>query len=335
MLSKDLGGIQQSFLDYGKIIKYAGHDVINIIAKNSDISKVLTQAYTLPNLSVYDAYSWLKLSQIIFKEKPDIIICHGRRANLFANIACNLLTKKPIIISVAHNDRLTALQNSDYVFAITKASKEYLNESGIPEEIIFYLPNSIDADTFPIQTKTYSKKTRIGCIARFVPKKGVHILLDAFKILQDRRVEFEGIIGGSGQDETLLRRQVTEYKLDNVKFIGWVNDKTNFFKNIDIFCVPSINEPFGIVLLEAMMYKTPIVSTKTEGALEILTDNKNALLVDIYSSHNIADAICEYIDNPEIMKEFQQEAYSKAFAFYDVKTIAIRFNQILKIILRR
>ena len=80
----------------------------------------------------------------------------------------------------------------------------------------------------------------------------------------------------------LMQKIVRELDLEKeVEFVGWIKNKREFFDSIDIFCLPSKNEPFGIVLLEAMKYRKPIISTKADGPLEILRDEVDALMIDI------------------------------------------------------
>ena len=113
---------------------------------------------------------------------------------------------------------------------------------------------------------------------------------------------------------------------------SWRTEK-KFFAEIDIFCLPSIHEPFGIVLLEAMEYSKPIVSTKCEGPSEILDHNVDALLATVNSAEDLADKLTEFVDNPEKAKNCAKSAYSKLCSKYDIKIVSKKLGDIINKVL--
>ena len=74
-------------------------------------------------------------------------------------------------------------------------------------------------------------------------------------------------------------------------FPGWIHKKSEFYHAIDVFCLPSTHEPFGIVLLEAMSYRVPIVSTDSEGPTDFLEHQKTAIITAKNNPTELADAI--------------------------------------------
>src|SRR5699024_1722403 len=78
-------------------------------------------------------------------------------------------------------------------------------------------------------------------------------------------------IGGAGQELPRLLRLHQDLNLSQeVEFCGWIDNVREFLNQTDIFILPSLDEPFGIVLLEAMALGLPIITTCTHGPLEIL-----------------------------------------------------------------
>jgi glycosyltransferase involved in cell wall biosynthesis len=105
-------------------------------------------------------------------------------------------------------------------------------------------------------------------------------------------------LAGGGEEHENLKALVEKYHLqENVNFIGWVNDKKEFFDKIDIFCLPSLVEPFGVIVLEAMLYDKPIIATEAEGPKEIITHMKDGILVPIGSPTAMSEAIEELMDD--------------------------------------
>ena len=99
------------------------------------------------------------------------------------------------------------------------------------------MPNVIetDADT-AFNHYTYNKPPVIGFMGRLSPEKGVDCLLKALAILKRKKINFEVIIAGEGRCKRKLMNQTKSLNLENdVKFIGWINNKEDFFEKIDIF----------------------------------------------------------------------------------------------------
>ena len=91
-----------------------------------------------------------------------------------------------------------------------------------------------------------------------------------------------------------------------VKFIGplFGKDKEDIYRNSDIFVFPSKCEPFGLVLLEAMAYGLPIVSTKGGSIPYVVKDGENAFLAEVDDINDIADKIELLINNKNLRKKF-------------------------------
>ncbi len=140
----------------------------------------------------------------------------------------------------------------------------------------------------------------IGALGRFVPRKGFSDLLDALALLAARGYRFEARIGGSGPEEKALKTLAAHRHLtDQVRFPGWVEDKRAFFGALDLFCVPSREEPFGIVVLEGMAHARATIATDAAGPREIVRDGVDGLIVPRAQPPALADALAMLLDQPE------------------------------------
>ena len=100
----------------------------------------------------------------------------------------------------------------------------------------------------------------------------------------------------------------TELNLkDKVQFLGFRDDVPQLMKQSDLFVLPSLSEPFGKILLEAMATGTPIVTTRNDGALHLL-NSETAIFVDKASSNALSSRILEAINNPESTFERSKNA---------------------------
>lgn len=331
MLSRNLGGIQQAFLDYNNALKMQDIEVVNITSIFAKINLAMPpykgRNLKLANLGPWDVFSKLYFKLLIKIIKPDAIIAHGNRAIGFA------LGNKMPIIGVAHNYNISRLKKCDYIVALTKHMKNHLIKQNINDSKIIIIPNMIAIH----KNETYKKRNnpvKIGAIARFVQKKGIDIFLHSLAKLKDQGHKFNALIGGEGDEKDRLVNLSTNLGLSEyVSFTGWVDDKNKFFKDIDIFCVPSIHEPFGIIALEAMESCVPIVASRSEGLVEIIRDKQDGLLCDVNSSDDLASKIAYLIDNEYIARNMSASAYSRLKEKYDIKILSVALANFVRKIL--
>jgi|GEM_PF-342580 len=324
MLSRDLGGIQQVFLDYDKMLKMHDIDVVNVTSIYAQINHTITPNYMLPNLGNWDWFSIIYLKYIISQTKPDIIIAHGGRATKFCFHAKN---NKIPMVGVIHSGKLKWVNKSDYIIALTKSMYTKVYEAGIDVSRLTILPNAIDTstrkyDAIGHESPRHKNLITIGAMARFVPKKGIDVFIKSLALLRAKGVEFNAIIGGVGPEETNIKALVKKYNLKNhVKFIGWVRDKKEFFDQIDIFCAPSLVEPFGVIVLEAMLFDKPIIAAEAEGPKEIIAHMKDGILVPIGSAQDLAEAIDELGDNKALRSSLTDTAFLTVRKRYDINIV--------------
>ena len=153
-----------------------------------------------------------------------------------------------------------------------------------------------------------SRITNVFTAGRFVRKKGFDFLLKAIPevLTSDCRIRFQ--IAGDGPEFDELKRLQTELNLEEkVQFLGFRNDVPQLMKQSNLFVLPSLSEPFGIILLEAMATGTPIVTTRNNGALHLLNGDTD-IFVDKASSSSLSSGILEAINNPEAAFERSKNA---------------------------
>lgn len=337
MLSRRLGGIEQSFLDYSNALKMQNFKVINITSILAKTNTKFDHTHTLSNLCTYDIFSIIYLWFLIKRTKPDIIICHGRRAIEFAHLA-NI---NAVLIGVAHNYSIKSLKKCDYVIALTQHMKEHLIQNKCSTSKIHVIPNMLNTgnetnSTYNLKTNSKLNNTHesnaivIGVISRFVKKKGVDIFLKALAILKTKQYKFTAIIAGDGEEKDNLIRLSKKLGIEQqVEFIGWVDDKAKFYNSIEIFCLPSVHEPFGIVLLEAMFHKVPIISSNTEGPNEILRPNQDGIFYENGSVEDLAKAIVSVIDNKQNAMYYTKSAYDRLIENYTMNAVSAKLSTFL------
>jgi glycosyltransferase involved in cell wall biosynthesis len=116
---------------------------------------------------------------------------------------------------------------------------------------------------------------RVGFIGRLDTPKGAHVLIDAMQYMTDCKIEL--IIAGEGILKSALEKQA--HNLENVSFIGRVENPYSFLSGLDLLVVPSIREPLGNVCLEAGLCKLPVLAANIDGIPEIIENKVSGELI--------------------------------------------------------
>ena len=174
-------------------------------------------------------------------------------------------------------------------------------------------------------------------MGRFDPMKGFDTYLKALGILKKQHISFQAVLGGDIQkaypeEKAKYLQIVAENNLqDNVKFIGWVKNKEDFYKNIDVFVLSSNYEPFGIVLLEAMSMGIPIISSDAEGPSEIFKDNQDCVSMFAKGDEfDLAEKLKTSLQNFEETQNKAQRAWNLCSQKYTIPEISRKLNTALQ-----
>jgi glycosyltransferase involved in cell wall biosynthesis len=197
---------------------------------------------------------------------------------------------------------------------------------------IFILPNGIPQVNF---SNDYQPKTPpdILYLSNLIRGKGVLLIIDAAAMLREKGLQFKVRIAGPEADITYaqLERLLKEKKLEGiVTLLGpkYGKEKEAEFRNADIFVLPSDYDTFGLVLLEAIQYGVPCISTMMGGIPDVLGEGRGVLMAEI-SAKSLAICLEELLNDEEKRKRISRTAFAY---FSDNFTVSI-FEQRLKSIL--
>ena len=176
-----------------------------------------------------------------------------------------------------------------------------------------YLPNCIDTRNKKFVFKNSKKKITVGAMGRLVDKKGFESLINVFKRLEGIQLH----IAGDGPQMKYLEKQA--HGCNNIKLLGWIKNKDEFFKKIDIFFCSSYIEPFGLVILEAMLNGVPVISTKCKGPMDIIEHMKNGILVNIGDKQEMEKAIRLLEKDKLLRKKISKNAFDTLKNKYSIQ----------------
>jgi glycosyltransferase involved in cell wall biosynthesis len=227
-------------------------------------------------------------------------------------------------LHVRHVDRILA--SSAYSAACI--AKSY----GVPAERIAVVPEPIDLDRWQEALDTAPELPREGkailCVAHLYPRKDVATLLAAMP-----RLSHEVVLRvvGTGPELASLRRQAWEFRLGRrVEFLGHVafDRLVAEYRRADVFCLPSRQEAFGIVFLEAMAAGLPIVAARAAAVPELVLDGACGILVPAASPHELAQALNRLLSSAEERRRMGEAGRRRA-PLYDVSPVATRFLEVV------
>ncbi|MBT0159413.1 glycosyltransferase family 4 protein [Candidatus Bathyarchaeota archaeon A05DMB-2] len=216
---------------------------------------------------------------------------------------------------------------------------------GLPEDKLVMVPNGVNTqvyDNIPsedlreLRSRFAAPHERLVLfVGRLVYEKGVHILVNAVpKILE--KVDAKFVIVGSGYMKEQLQNIVRSMRLEHkVLFAGFVDDATllRLQKVADVSVVPSLFEPFGIVALEAMAARSPVVVSDTGGLAEIVEHDVTGVKVYPNNTDSLAWGITRILTDEGFRRYIVENAYRKVQEKYDWEKIAQQTKRIYESVL--
>lgn len=174
--------------------------------------------------------------------------------------------------------------------------------------------NSLDVPALPSEPPPRDAP-RLLCVGRLSKEKGFDLALTAFASLRERFHRLRLVIAGAGPARPELEQQAAELDLtDSVEFVGSVcSDEVPALMNAaTIVVMPSREEGFGLVALEAALMARPVVATRVGGLPEVVVHQQTGLLVEPDDSATLAEAIALLLAHPETAAQMGEAARHRA-----------------------
>ena len=158
------------------------------------------------------------------------------------------------------------------------------------------------------------KEINILFVATLVERKGSKYLIEAYSKLYNKYPNITLTIAGGGKLFQEMKNYAKLLGLNNkIFFTGVINHNQvmEFMSKCDIFVMPSWNEAFGVVYLEAMSFKKPIIACKNEGITDVINDGVEGMLVTPRNSDSIIEKLIVLIENEKLRNEMGERGYQK------------------------
>ncbi len=230
-------------------------------------------------------------------------------ASIKGVIADELLNERGLVRATlrvqAAFERL-AVRRADVVVATSGYSRDRIVEAyGIPGQKVVIVPEPIDLEAWAAAAGFPSEPEdppAILTVAHLYPRKNLGTLLQAYAQLRDRGVPFRGWLVGEGPCRTAWERLRDTLGLRaQVEFFGTISRREllDRYRRAALFCLPSRQEGFGIVFLEAMASGKPIVAARRAAVPEVVTEGEIGHLVDPEDPEGLAEVLAQLLGDRE------------------------------------
>ena len=282
------GGVEESIIRYHNLLNDDRFTTYTIIPDDAFYKFQSKNINNFINFKIKNNFFiFIKVLFYIIKIKPNFFISHDGRGAIIAKIIKILFCIRTMkIIGVDHgtnSKKFIKYKKADIIFCVTNYAKDKVCknlENKYSKIKLHYIPNFSTLGKLEFITKNNHDPLTIGTLCRLSKEKNVDILIKTISLLIKDKHNVKLIIAGDGSLKEDLMKLVKKEGIDSyVEFIGWIDNKEEFFNKIDIFCNPSDFETFGITTIESMKFSIPAIITDTIGANEIIKNGKGAIVV--------------------------------------------------------
>ncbi len=248
-----------------------------------------------------------------------------------AGIAAKHVSGKPLVIHVHATDfdrsggsvnpavfniEKQGMEAADKIITVSNLTRNIVIEKyGIAPEKVVTVYNAVE----PVETDGSVKNQQRGhfdekivtFLGRITMQKGPEYFIEAANLVLKKMDNVRFVMAGSGDMmNKMIRRAARLGICDKFSFTGFLrgDDVYRMFNLSDVYVMPSVSEPFGISPLEAMQSNVPVIISRQSGVAEIL---KNAVKIDFWDTHAMADAIYGILNYPALHHVFSKHGKSE------------------------
>lgn len=334
-------------------MKKLGHHIIIAVQPGSGIIPAIDQEGLEKEILTMKKKAFMisisHLINIISRYNVDIVNTHSSWDSWIASIAARLSRRRPVILRTRHLSTPVSkgilsrivYQYLPHLIVTTGNSirESLININRFPENKIISIPTGVDFDIFypmPVNNALRSKlgispeEKAIGTIAALRSWKGHDYLLEAAKILIEKRKDIKFVIAGDGPKYNHLIEKAASLGIkDYVLFLGHRNDIPDVLSMLDIIVLPSYaNEGVSQSILQAMAMEKSVVACNTGSIPEVVHDKETGILVESKNPQVLVEGITFMFDNPDIAKKLATNAKKLVELKYSLKNMVDEVEKI-------
>jgi glycosyltransferase involved in cell wall biosynthesis len=277
----------------------------------------------------------------------DLVQTHEKRALQLA-VLWKYFHKSPIVytrrldyIPGKHVLNSFIYSNVDCLVAISEKIRSIMTDWGYAKERIRVIPDSVSLDIkdFPEDSmrlrQRFQGKKVIGCVASLVRHKDHDTLIEAAAIIRRHRDDVVFILVGDGVLREALELKVRKLGLENIVFEGYQHNPYPYYGIFDVFTMTSREEGLGSSILEAYLYRVPVVATTAGGIPDIVKDHETGLLVPVENPHMLAQGLLRMLDDEDLRLHCAQKAYASLEQRFTIETMSRSYESLYHVLADR
>lgn len=315
-----------------------------------DLREIGVPVYRLPLMHSLDFFSAWGLRRLSEQIGANILHAHVARDYLIAAAARGkmrrLVLTRHLLLPISRSPLHSAsLRRVDRFIAVSKSVKEVLiRHPGIDSARVVVIPNGVAVERFRASSGGIELRERlgiprdvkvVGIVGQISPHKGHEDLVEAAARLSPCYPStIFLVVGEESGDGTFvhkLRSKIMQKGLgEKFFFTGFLDDVPSAMGLLDLLAVPSWEEPFGLVILEAMAAGIPVVATDVGGPREIVENGVSGLLVAPRAPRELAEAIASILANPELRARLSRNGRERVERHYSLELQVRRTLDVFK-----
>jgi glycosyltransferase involved in cell wall biosynthesis len=300
---KGLGGAERFFIRLVNALARNGQPVAAVTVAGGEIARAIDPAvrhYHAPMLGVWDLYSRWTINRAISDFQPDIVQTYMGRATRIVHLPRG---QRPVHLArLGGFYNLKGYRHAHAWVGNTHGIREYLTTQGLPAAHAHTIGNFVDTPVHQTDAALDALRQQLGLngcrivlgLGRLHPNKGWSDLLRAFVRLPatQQGMPLHLLMVGDGPLRAELEQLANQLGIAaRVHWAGWQTDPAPYYQLADVFVCASVHEPLGNVILEAWANRVLLVSTRTQGPLELMQDEVNGLLAPLSDAVGLANTL--------------------------------------------
>jgi glycosyltransferase involved in cell wall biosynthesis len=338
--ASEMGGGEVHVADLVRGLASRGHAVFLAVRPDSPLraalAGVIASWHEMPLRNSLDLQSARAIAELVDAHGIEIVHAHLGRDYLVAALACRQTNGVKLVLTRHHYLPLKRhalyrwmLRDVAAVIAVSDSVRQSVIERlALPDERVHTLPNWIDPERFkPIERDAARAMFRlrasiaVACIGQLTPAKGQEEFIRAAATIARMRSDVEFLIVGEEQEEerpftAYLNRLATELGVAaKVRFTGRIRHIPELLAAVDVVVVPSWDEGFSLVTIEAMAARRAVLASNVGGIAGIIKDNKTGLLFPPRNVHALTDKLLWLVSDAPLRERLsvqgQRDVYTR------------------------
>ena len=357
--SESWGGLEINTVYLAKWLHQAGNEVGFICIKNSKASQlaesnqipIISSSKRLSKTAIISAY---KLAQNL-KEKgyKYLVVAHSQDIYLASYLkffvpSLKILHWQQMYVGVNKKDflhRFFYKYLDVWISPLPYLKVNTIQNTPIPEEKIHIIPLCIETEKFVVpkdklkireQLSLPLNKKIVGIIGRIDDGKGQEFLIEALAQVRAKGYDIDALVMGDetkGKENTYLpylKELARKFEIEDfVHFRGHWQAVEQAYAALDFFVVASLEETYGMVTIEAMASRLPVIGVATFGTKDLIINERTGLYCQPQDAISIADALLRFLENPTFANQLAQEAQKEVQEKYSYQVAVEAITKIL------